>query len=85
MYIIEDESLAKMLDGEFYQIIMARKINPKMSMNQLFNYQYKYTTYPGFRKFFKRHLEPVLNGIRIIDNNSIVGKFIKWITNEKKQ
>ena len=84
MYIIDDESLAKILDGEYYQVIMARKIDPNMSINQLFNYQYKYTTYPGFRRFFRRHLEPILSGIRMIDDDSILGKFIKWITNEKK-
>ena len=84
MYLIDDESLTKILDGEYYQVIMAKKIDPNMSINQLFNYQYKYTTYHGFRRFFRRHLEPILNGIRIIDDDSILGKFIKWITNEKK-
>ena len=84
MYIIDDESLAKILDGEYYQVIMARKIDPTMSINQLFNYQYKYATYPGFRRFFRRHLEPILNGIRMVEDDSMLGKFIKWITNEKK-
>lgn len=83
MYIIDEESLSKILGGEFYQVILARKINPKISINKLFKHQYKYTTYPGFRKFFRRHLENAIEGIRIVEEDSLLAKFIKWVTHEK--
>lgn len=83
MYLIEDESFTELLGGEFYQVILAKKREPDMSIARLYNYQFKYDTYNGFRKFYKRHLESIINGIRLIDNDSIKGKAIRFITNEK--
>lgn len=85
MYIIEDESFNKVMgDGEFYQVILAKKKQPTISIAKLFNFQFKYDTYNGFRKFFKRHLEPIIHGIKIVDDDSIMGKAIRFLTDEKK-
>ena len=85
MYIIEDESFNKAMgDGEFYQVILAKKHKPDMSIARLFNFQFKYDTYNGFRKFYRRHLEPIIDGIRLVDDDSIIGKAIRWLTSEKK-
>lgn len=83
MYLIEDNCFTKMLGGEFYQVIVAKKLNPDISVYQLFNYQFKYNTYVGFLRFYRKHLEPIINGIRLIDDNSVMGKAIRFITNEK--
>lgn len=85
MYLIEDESFNKMMgDGEFYQVILAKKHQPEIPVTKLYNFQFKYDTYNGFRKFYRKHLEPIINGIRLIDDNSIMGKAIRFITHEKK-
>lgn len=88
MYLINDEGFAKLLGGEFYQVILAKKLNPDISVYQLFNYQFKYTTYVGFYRFYHRHLEPIIDDIRLIRDDSINGKAIKFLTgfgNEKNE
>jgi hypothetical protein len=85
MYIIDDKSFAEMLGGEFYQVILAKKHEPNISVYKLFKFQFKYNTYVGFRNFYKKHLEPVLNGIRLIDENSLKAKVIRFLTNEKNK
>ena len=85
MYLIEDESFNEILGGEFYQVIVAKKLQPDLSISQLYNYQFKYDTYNGFRKFYKRHLEPVINGIKLIDDKSVLGKTIRWITKDHEK
>ena len=88
MYLIDDDCFTEMLGGEFYQVILAKKLNPDISVAQLFNYQFKYTTYVGFLRFYRRHLEPIIDGIRLIRDDSINGKAIKFLTgfgNEKNE
>ena len=83
MYLIDDESFVELLGGEFYQVILAKKHKPDISVYQLFNYQFKYNTYVGFLKFYRKHLEPIIDSIKLIDDNSIKGKAVRFITNEK--
>ena len=88
MYLINDDCFTEMLGGEFYQVILAKKLNPDISVAQLFNYQFKYGTYVGFLKFYRKHLEPIIDGIRLIRDDSINGKDIKFLTgfcNEKNE
>lgn len=84
MYLIDDSCFTKMLGGEFYQVIVAKKQYPDISIYKLFHlYQFKYDSYIGFRNFYRKHLEPIIDGIRLIDDDSIKGKAIRFITNEK--
>ena len=85
MYLVEDESFNEMLGGEYYQVILAKKEQPDLSIARLYNYQFNFFSYQGFRKFYKKHLEPIINGIRIIDDKSFIGKLIRWIVNEKNK
>lgn len=87
MYILTDEAFNKLVDGEFAQVIIAKKIRPSMSINELFNYQFDYESYNGFRKFYRKHLEPIINNIRYIDNDSIQSNLLQrlWFRSEKKQ
>lgn len=84
MYLVEDESFKEMMGGEYYQVILAKKKQPKISIRKLYNFQFNYFTYQGFRKFYRRHLEPFIEGIRIVDDNTLIGKLIRWLTNEKR-
>jgi hypothetical protein len=88
MYLINDDGFAKLLGGEFYQVILAKKLNPDISIYQLSKYQFKYTTYEGFYLFYRKHLEPIIDDIRLIRDDSINGKAIKFLTgfgNEKNK
>jgi len=86
MYILTDEAFNKLVDGEFAQVIIAKKIRPSMSINELFNYQFDYESYNGFRKFYRKHLEPIINNIRYIDNDSVQSNLLQrlWFRSEKK-
>lgn len=85
MYLIDDEGFIKLFNGEFYQVVLVKKKYPNISIKQLYNYQFKYNSYVGFLKFYRKHLEPIIDNIRLVDNNSIKGKIIRFITNEKNK
>jgi hypothetical protein len=85
MFLIDDNCFTEILGGEFYQVIVAKKLNPDISVYQLFNYQFKYDTYVGFLKFYRKHLEPIIDGIRIVKDDSINGKAIRFLTNFEKE
>ena len=88
MFLIEDDCFNRLLGGEFYQVILAKKLDPDISVYQLFNYQFKYDTYVGFLRFYRKHLEPIIDGIRLIKDDSVNGKVIKFLTgfgNEKNK
>lgn len=85
MYLIDDDCFTEMLGGEFYQVILAKKLNPDVSVAQLFNYQFKYSTYVGFLRFYRKHLEPIIDGIRIVKDDSVNGKAIRFLTNFEKE
>lgn len=85
MYLVEDESFTEILGGEFFQVIVAKKLKPDITMAELYNYQFKYDTYDGFRKFYQKHLKPIIDGIRLIDDKSVLGKAIRFLTNEKNK
>lgn len=87
MYILTDEAFNSLVNGEFAQVIIAKKIRPSMSINELYNYQFDYDSYNGFRKFYHRHLEPIINNIRYVDNDSVQANLLQrlWgLGREKK-
>ena len=80
MYLIEDEALNKILDGEFYQVIVAKHHDPKISMLKLFRgFQFDYKSYLGFINFYKKRLLPVVDQIKIIDDKSLLGKLLRLV------
>lgn len=85
MYLIEDEGLNKLLGGEFFQVILARKNKPKINVTELYNFQFTYFSYQGFRKFYRKHLEPIIDHIRIIEDKSLIGRVIRWLSHEKNK
>ena len=87
MYILTDEAFNSLVNGEFAQVIIAKKIRPSMSINELYNYQFDYDSYNGFRKFYHNHLEPIINDIRYIDNDTIQGSMLSrlWGLNREAQ
>lgn len=89
MWLVSDEAMRDLLGGEFCQVVMAKQASPNMSIKKLYDYQFNYFSYQGFRKFFKSRLIKVLNGMKFLDDNEIGSKFIKKIAgidngNEKK-
>lgn len=86
MYILSDEAFNNLTGGEFVQVIIAKKHKPDLSVAKLYNYQFNYFSYQGFRKFYKKYLEPIINKIIYVDDETLAGKFLKGLMdrNEKK-
>lgn len=80
MYILEDEALNELLGGEFYQTIVAKQQEPKISVYKLFkSFQFNYKSYLGFLNFYKKHLSPIVDDIKVVDDNSLTAKVIRWL------
>ena len=80
MYILEDEALKELLGGEYYQVIVAKHHNPKISIYKIFQgFQVDYKSYIGFWNFYRKHLSPIIDSVRIIDDNSLLGKLLRWL------
>lgn len=86
MYIITDEAFNNLTGGEYVQVIIAKKQCPELSIAKLYNYQFNFFSYQGFRKFYKKYLEPIINKIIYVDDDTLAGKFLKGLVerNEKK-
>lgn len=79
MYLISNEAFDELLNGEFCQVLIAKTINPDISVTELYNYQFKYDNYDSFRKFYRKHLEPIINKVRYIKDDTIQGGILKGI------
>lgn len=86
MYIITDEAFNSLTGGEYIQVIIAKKNYPDMSIAKLYNFQFNYFSYQGFRKFYKKYLEPIINNILYVRDDSLIGKFLNKLVRkyEKK-
>lgn len=78
MYLIEDEALNKLLDGDFF-IVLNMMNKTDMSMKDLYCFQFKYESYDGFRKFYNKKLKHLKGKVRFIDHDSFIGKIIKLL------
>jgi len=76
MYIISDSAMEKLLGGEFCQVVIANEIDKNISIRKLYNFQFNYFSYQGFRKFYLHKLKPIINKIKYIDNNNMIAKML---------
>lgn len=79
MYIISDDAFNHLTGGEYVQVIIAKKKCPELSIAKLYNYQFNFFSYQGFRKFYKKYLEPIIREVVYIDDDTLVGKFLKGL------
>lgn len=88
MYILTDDVFNKLIGGEFVQVIEAMKVQPNAPVRKLYNLQFDYFSYEGFRKFYNKVMSKIISGIVHCDNNGIIGRSLKEMveySNEKKQ
>lgn len=85
MWIVEDEVMDTLLGGDFTQVILVKQLSPEVNVKQLYNCQFNYFSYNGFRKFFNKYIYKIFNKVRYIENDSITGKVLsRGFLNEKK-
>lgn len=77
MWVLDDNAMEKLLGGDFCEVKIATEEEENISIRKLSLFQFKYDSYQGFRKFFKKHLEPILKTSCYIDDTSFVSKIIR--------
>lgn len=79
MYILTDDAFNSLVSGEFAQVIIAKKHEPGLSIAKLYNFQFNYFSYQGFRKFYKKYLEPIIDNVFYLDDDTVVSKILKGL------
>lgn len=88
MYILTDDVFNMLMGGEFVQVIEAMKVQPNAPVRKLYNLQFDYFSYEGFRKFYNKVISKIINGVAYYDDNHIIGRSLKDVveySHEKKQ
>lgn len=88
MYILTDEAFNKLMGGEFVQVIEAMKVQPNAPVRKLYNLQFDYFSYEGFRKFYNKVISKIINGVVYRNDDSALGKSLLTLveySNEEKQ
>lgn len=85
MYILTDEVFNKLMGGEFVQVIEVMKVHPNAPVRKLYNLQFDYFSYEGFRKFYNKVISKIIDGVSHVDSDNLLGKSLRgYIENEKK-
>ena len=85
MYILTDEVFNKLMGGEFVQVIEAMKAQHNAPVRKLYNLQFDYFSYEGFRKFYNKVISKIIDGVSHVDSDNLLGKSLRgYIENEKK-
>lgn len=86
MYILTDDAFNELVGGEFVQVVEAIKVQPNATIRKLYNLQFNYFSYEGFRRFYNKVIKKVIDGVAYVDTNNLLGKSLKaYVDNEKKQ
>jgi hypothetical protein len=83
MWLLTDEDMRELLGGEFSQVVTLKKIYKDISIRKLYGFQFTYFSYQGFRQFYKKYLEPIVETVKYIEDDSIVGKILKFFLRVK--
>lgn len=78
VWIVSDEAMERMLGGDFIDVAVIHDNADNVSVRTLYKVQDTYKSYQGFRKFFRRHLEPIIKKICFIENNTFMGKVANY-------
>ena len=88
MYILTDDVFNKLVGGEFVQVVEAMKAQPNAPVRKLYNLQFDYFSYEGFRKFYNKVMSKIINGVAYHDDSSAIGISLSTLvecSNEAKQ
>lgn len=85
MWIVDDETMVKLLGGDYTTIIETKKKYPHLTVRELFCIQFYYNSYDGFRKFYNKSIRPIIDGIKFVNNQSLSGKIVKLLVGGKNE
>lgn len=79
MWILTDEAMEHILGGNFIDVVETKHKYKDASIANMKHLQTKYKSHTGFRKFYRKTLEVIINVSRIIPDKSILGKIILYL------
>lgn len=80
VWVVSDIAMEQMLGGDFSDVAVLHDECNEITVRKLYKHQDTYESYQGFRKFFRKHLEPIIEKISFIDDNTFVGKAVKYFS-----
>ena len=80
MWIISDDAMEQILGGDFIDVAVLHEECNKITVRKLYKHQSAYKSYQGFRKFFRKHLEPIIEKVSFIEDDCFLGKAIRYVT-----
>lgn len=80
MWIVSDDAMEQLLGGDFIDVSVLHESADNVSVRTLYKVQDTYKSYQGFRKFFRNHLEPIIEKVSFIEDDCFIGKAIKYVT-----
>lgn len=79
MWIVDDETMSRILNGEFKDVVKLKKEIPEASIRKMFFKQDKYKSYAGFNKFYRQMLCSIIKSLIYVNDNSIQGKLLRLL------
>lgn len=80
VWVVSDEAMEQILGGDFTDVAVLYENTDNVSVRTLYKVQNTYKSYQGFRKFFRNHLEPIIEKICFIEDNGFIGKTIRYFS-----
>ena len=80
VWVVSDEAMEQILGGDFTDVSVLYESVNNVSVRTLYKVQDTYKSYQGFRKFFRKHLEPIIKKICFIEDNGFMGKVVKYFS-----
>ena len=80
VWVLSDRAMEHLLGGDFTDVSVLYEAKKDVSIRTLYKVQDTYESYQGFRKFFKRHMKPIIENICFIEDTGIMGKIIKYFS-----
>ena len=80
VWVVSDEAMEHILGGDFTNVSVLYESANNVSVRTLYKVQDTYKSYQGFRKFFRKYMEPVIERMCFIEDKGFIGKVIKYFS-----
>lgn len=79
MWLISDKGLRELLGGDYTMVIRCKQQHKETPIKILSYFQFVYLSYDGFRKFYNKTLSKIINDVKYVHDDTIIGKILKMV------
>jgi hypothetical protein len=79
MWILSNRAFNILMDGDYTLAIDLKQRDKTLTIKDLFCYQFEYNSYDGFRKLYNKVLSKIIDSIKFINDDTILGKLLKFL------